>query len=133
MQEASLRIGELARRTGVTRSAIRFYERRGLLPEPERVGGQRRYADATVRRLRVIRIAKRVGLSLEEIGALLAAGDRGAPAHEGLRALASRKLPEVERAIERAEGMRGWLLAALGCRCETLESCALLTAAEPSA
>ena len=54
MTEATLSIGEVAERAGVNASAIRFYERRGLLPEPERVGGHRRYTGATVRRLEII-------------------------------------------------------------------------------
>lgn len=125
MQEATLSIGEVAEKAGASVSAIRFYERRGLLPEPERVGGQRRYTDAAVRRLEVIDSAKRAGFSLDEVGVLLASTDQGAPVHEQLRALASRKLPEVEALIERAQGMRGWLFAASECGCDTLEACAL--------
>jgi MerR family redox-sensitive transcriptional activator SoxR len=124
---ATLSIGEVARRAGINVSAIRFYERRGLLPEPERVSGQRRYPDATIRRLGIIDAAKQAGFSLDEVGVLLAATDEGAPAHEQLRALAARKLPEVEALIERAQTMRGWLTAASECDCETLEACGLFT------
>lgn len=124
MDEATLSIGDLARRAGVSVSAIRFYERRGLLSEPERLGGRRRYGTAAVRRLGVIAAAKRGGFSLTEIGALLAAADAGAAAPE-LRALATRKLPEIDAAIERAKGTRAWLLAAGECGCETLAACAL--------
>jgi MerR family transcriptional regulator, redox-sensitive transcriptional activator SoxR len=125
MSEASLSIGEVAGRAGVNVSAIRFYERRGLLPAPERVSGQRRYTDEAVRRLEIILAAKHAGFSLEEIGVLLAATDRGAPAHEQLQALASHKLPEIDLQIEQALRMRGWLSAASGCDCETLDVCAL--------
>jgi DNA-binding transcriptional MerR regulator len=125
MPEATLRIGELAERSGVSASAIRFYERKGLMPVPERVAGQRRYTSAAVRRLEIIETGKRAGLSLAELGALLAATDRGAPAHEPLRALAARKLPEVDALIERARATREWLSAADRCGCETLDSCAL--------
>ena len=131
MSESTLSIGEVAAKAGVSVSAIRFYERRGLLPEAERVGGRRRYDGATVRRLAVIRTAKRAGLSLGEIGGLLASSDRGAPVHEQLHALASRKLPEVDEMISRAQSMRGWLLAASECGCETLDACALLTPEAP--
>lgn len=117
-------IGDVARRAGVSVSAIRFYERRGLLPEPERLGGRRRYTTAAVRRLGAIAVAKRGGFSLTEIRALLAAADAGVPAPE-LRALAARKLPEVDAAIERAQAAREWLLAAGECGCETLSACAL--------
>lgn len=125
MADAALRIGELADRAGVSVSAIRFYERRGLLPEPERVGGQRRYDPAAVRRLGIIDAAKRAGFSLEDVGLLLASTDGGAPAHEQLQALAARKLPEVDGLIERALVMRDWLTAASLCGCATLDACAL--------
>jgi MerR family redox-sensitive transcriptional activator SoxR len=125
MPEAMLSIGEVAAKAGVNVSAIRFYERQGLLPEPERAGGQRRYTDAVVQRLGVIDAAKQAGFSLEEVGVLLASTDQGAPAHEQLQALASQKLPEVDALIERAQTMRGWLLAARECGCETLDVCAL--------
>ncbi len=128
MTEARLSIGEVADRAGFSVSAIRFYERKGLLSEPERVWGQRRYTDADVQRLGFIDAAKRAGFSLEEVGALLASTDRGAPAHEQLRAHAARKLPEVDALIEHAEAMRGWLTAASKCECDTLDSCILFSA-----
>ena len=118
-------IGELARRTGLSVSAIRFYEREGLLPETERVGGQRRYTADVLTRLGVIATAKRAGLSLAEVGLLLGASDDGVPARESLRELAGRKLPEVEALIARAEAVRDWLVAASDCDCETLDVCAL--------
>ncbi|MDQ6803897.1 MAG: MerR family transcriptional regulator, partial [Actinomycetota bacterium] len=116
-------IGELARRTGRSASAIRYYEAVGVLPEPERVGGRRRYAPPTVRRLAVIDTAQRAGLSLQEIIELLGAslGDRAAA--ERLRRVAERKLPELEAVIERAEVVKRWLQAAAACRCPTLEDC----------
>ena len=123
--EATLSIGELAKRAGLSVSAIRFYEHRGLLPEAERSGGQRRFAPDAADRLAAIAAAKRAGLTLAEIHLLLRAGDRGALAHESLRALAARKLPEVEAQIERAERSRAWLTLAGACRCETVEECAL--------
>ncbi|HET9164325.1 MAG TPA: MerR family transcriptional regulator [Solirubrobacterales bacterium] len=125
MAEATLSIGEVGRKAGVSVSAIRFYERRGLLPQPERVAGRRRYEHGVIGRLGIISTAKRAGLSLAEIGALLSEVDGGAPAHEQLRRLATRKLPEVEATIERAQATRGWLVAAGECRCETLAACAL--------
>jgi MerR family redox-sensitive transcriptional activator SoxR len=125
MPEATLSIGEVAEKASVSASAIRYYERNGLLPEAERVGGQRRFTEAAVRRLRVIGVAKRAGFSLDEARALLASIDEGAPAHEPLQALAARKLAEVEALVERAQGMRDWLTFASDCRCESLEGCGL--------
>lgn len=133
MPEARLSIGEVAKRAGLSVSAIRFYERQGLLPETERAGGQRRYADGAIQRLGIIQTAKQAGFSLDEIGVLLASTDQGAPAHEQLRALASRKLPEVDALIERAQVMHDWLLAASECGCETLDTCALFTEGDPPA
>jgi len=129
MAEEALSIGEVADRAGISVSAIRFYERRGLLPEPERVGGQRRYTASALKRLAIIASAKGAGFSLGEIGTLLASVDAGAPAHEQLRALATRRLPEVDAQIERARAMRSWLTAASSCRCRTLDACALFAGA----
>ena len=125
MEEATLTIGEVARRAGLRTSAIRYYESVGVLPPPERAGGSRRYTSDTLRRLEVIAVAKRAGFSLDEARVLLATRDEGSLAHDQLRELAGRKLPEVEALIERAEAMRRWLLLATSCDCETLDVCAL--------
>jgi MerR family redox-sensitive transcriptional activator SoxR len=128
MTQATLSIGEVAARAGVNVSAIRYYERKGLLPEPERESGQRRYTGATVRRLGTIEVAKQAGFSLAEVRALLDSVDAGTPAHAQLRALAERKLPDVDALIQRAQEMRGWLSLATACGCESLEACALFDA-----
>ncbi len=128
MSEATLSIGEVAERAGTSVSAIRYYERNGLLPEADRVSGQRRFSAETVRRLGVIDVAKQAGFSLDEVGVLLAGIDEGAPAHEQLQALATRKLPEVDALIERALKMRDWLAIASVCGCESLEDCGLFDA-----
>ncbi len=125
MDEATFTIGEVARRAGLKTSAIRYYESVGLLPEPERESGQRRYGEDTLRRLQVIDVAKRAGFSLDEARVLLATGDGGPPAHAQLRELAERKLPEVDELISRARAMRAWLVTASGCACETLDVCGL--------
>jgi MerR family redox-sensitive transcriptional activator SoxR len=125
MKDATLSIGEVAERADSSVSAIRFYEREGLLPEAERVSGQRRFTEETVQRLGIIDVAKQAGFSLKEVGVLLTSIDEGAPAHEQLRALAARKLPEVDALIERARAMRDWLTMASACGCDSLESCAL--------
>jgi MerR family transcriptional regulator, redox-sensitive transcriptional activator SoxR len=132
MEQSRLTIGELARQAGLMTSAIRYYESVGLLPEPARERGQRRYGGDTLRRLQVIDVAKRAGFSLEEARVLLATGDGGPPAHARLRELAERKLPEVDELIARAQAMRAWLLTARGCTCETLDVCALFEA-DPTA
>lgn len=125
MNEATLTIGEVASRTGLRASAIRYYERAGLLPEPKRTAGQRRYSDDVVDRLGVIAVAKRAGFSLDDARILLEATDHGDPAHEPLRALASRKLPEIDALIDRATRVKRWLEVAQGCGCESLDVCGL--------
>ncbi len=96
-----------------------------MLPEPARVSGQRRYTADTVRRLQVLDVAKRAGFSLEEASLLMGGPDDGSPAHEQLRELAARKLPEVDALIAQAQAMRAWLTTATGCNCDTLDVCAL--------
>jgi MerR family redox-sensitive transcriptional activator SoxR len=120
-----LTIGELARRTARRPSAIRYYEEIGLLAQPVRVGGRRRYTEESVRTLAVIDTAQRAGLSLGEIKLLLEA-DPGKPeAVEALRRVAEQKLPQVEAMITRAAVVRRWLAAAARCECPTLEECCL--------
>ena len=113
-------------------SLIRYYERIGLLPEADRVSGQRRYDPAVLRRLAVIDVAQRAGLSLDEIRGLLDIGTD--PMSDRLQELARRKLPEIEALIVRAEQVREWLTAATGCDCVSVDDCALFdeSAAPPS-
>jgi MerR family transcriptional regulator, redox-sensitive transcriptional activator SoxR len=121
----TLTIGQLAQRVGISTSAIRFYERTGVLPEAERVGGQRRYGPDAVQRLHVLEVAKRAGFSLDEAKLLLQSADAGTPAFEAVRDLAARKLFDIEALIARAERMRAWLLSATDCSCTSLDVCAL--------
>ena len=123
--DETLTIGRLAQRFGLNTSAIRYYEANGILPEPARVSGQRRYGPDAVRRLQVLDVAKRAGFSLDEARLLLQSAQAGSPAFETLRDLAARKLPEVEALIERAQAMRAWLLTANDCSCTSLDACAL--------
>lgn len=122
--EPTLTIGQVAAGANVNTSAIRYYERVGVLPEPERRGGQRRYTDETIRRLGVIDVAKRAGFTLDEAATLLATGS-DTPVHQQIRDLAQRKLPEVEALIDRAEAVKRWLTIASSCHCETLDVCGL--------
>jgi MerR family transcriptional regulator, redox-sensitive transcriptional activator SoxR len=118
-------IGEVARRAGLRPSAIRYYESIGLLPEPERISGRRRYPAEIVRTLSIIGAAQRAGLTLDDVRELLAASDANGGVSERLRTIAGRKLPEIDALIERARLLRGWLEAAADCRCPTLEDCPL--------
>jgi MerR family redox-sensitive transcriptional activator SoxR len=120
-----LSIGEVARESGKASSAIRYYEEIGLLPEPVRVAGRRRYRREVVRSLAVIETAQRGGLTLDEIRLLLQASPDDGAATDRLREVAERKLPELEALIERAELVRGWLEDAARCVCPTLDDCPL--------
>lgn len=125
-----LTIGKLAAAASVNASAVRYYERRGLMPKPDRISGQRRYGPDAIARLRTIRAAQHAGLSLEEIARLLAGADDGESA-EALRELAERKLPDVKALIERAQTMKGWLELAAECRCASLDICHLFASSVP--
>jgi DNA-binding transcriptional MerR regulator len=116
-----LAIGEVAERAGMSTSRIRYYEARGLLPEPERAAGKRRYTDEVFRRLAIIDAAQRVGFTLEEIRDLL--GSRDQPAHERLRQLAMLKLPELDELIARATSVRRVLKMCSKCNCESIDVC----------
>jgi MerR family redox-sensitive transcriptional activator SoxR len=118
-----MRIGAVARRAGVRVSLIRYYEEIGLLPEAERVSGQRRYDETVLRRMAVIDVAQRAGLSLGEIRELVEHGND--PMNERLRELAERRLPEIEALIERAQRVRAWLQEATRCDCRRIDDCAL--------
>jgi MerR family redox-sensitive transcriptional activator SoxR len=122
---AMLTIGQVAESAGVNASAIRYYERNHILPQPARIGGKRRYDPDVLRRLSVLGVAKEAGFSLGEIRLLFEATDGGAPAHTQLKRLAQRKLPELEALIARAMEVKGWLEATSGCACDTLDECSL--------
>jgi MerR family redox-sensitive transcriptional activator SoxR len=87
------------------------------------VSGRRRYSADVLRRLAIVDVAQRVGCSLDEIADLFAAADE--PASDRLRALAARRMPEIERLIERAQAVHRWLEVASACECSTLDVCAL--------
>lgn len=123
---ALLTIGEVARRTGVRASAIRYYEEAGLLPEPERSGGKRRYDEGVLHRLALIGGAKRAGFTLGEIHTLLHGFTAGTGAPERWQVLASEKLVQVDEAIAQLRETRELLEEALRCKCASLNECARL-------
>lgn len=114
--KTALGIGALARAAGVNVETIRYYQRRGLLPQPERPwGGIRRYGEAELSRLRFIKAAQRLGFSLEEVAELLRLED-GAHCQEA-RALAEGKLADVRQRLadlQRMEAALARLSAACG-------------------
>jgi MerR family transcriptional regulator, redox-sensitive transcriptional activator SoxR len=128
---SQLTIGELAALAGKRPSLIRYYEQIGLLPEPARVSGQRRYDPSAVRTLAVIDTAQRASLTLTEIKTLLSASPGDESAIEKLREIADRKLPEITALIERTELVRTWLECASRCECPDLDACPLFDRPPP--
>jgi MerR family transcriptional regulator, redox-sensitive transcriptional activator SoxR len=123
--EDLLTIGEVARRAGLAASAIRFYESRGLIHAERTSSGQRRFRRDVLRRIACIRIAQRVGLSLEEIVSALAGlpADR-APSPEDWRRLTRGWGARIDQRIALLEALRGGLTSCIGCGCLSLRTCA---------
>lgn len=120
-------IGVLAARSGVSTSALRFYESRGLIRASRNPGNQRRYPRYTLRRVAFIRAAQRVGLSLEEIQAALARLpiDR-APAKADWARLSHAWRPRLDARIKEMEKLRDELTGCIGCGCLSLRTCRLV-------
>jgi MerR family redox-sensitive transcriptional activator SoxR len=121
-----LTIGELAQRSGVATSALRFYEERGLIESQRTGAGHRRYARAVVRRVAFIVFAQRVGLTLEEIGAELARlpADR-VPRRQDWAALSSSWTARLDERIAELERLKAGLSECIGCGCLSLDRCLL--------
>jgi MerR family transcriptional regulator, redox-sensitive transcriptional activator SoxR len=120
-------IGEVARRSGVATSAIRFYEERGLIRSLRTPSGHRRFDRPVLRRIAFIVFAQRVGLTLEEIGLELARlpVDR-VPTGDDWSALSGRWTRRIDERIAEMERLRHELSACIGCGCLSLEACALI-------
>ena len=118
-----MKIGELAGRSGLNASAIRYYERRGLLPAPHRAGGQRRYAAEALDRVLLIRFASEMGFTLSEIKVFLNGLRDDSPVGPRWKKLAHRKIQEVEGSIQRARRLKLLLEHLLHCRCVSLRVC----------
>jgi MerR family transcriptional regulator, redox-sensitive transcriptional activator SoxR len=123
--KASLSIGEVAAATGLRTSAIRYYEDAGILPKPERVSGKRRYDSDTIDRLTLVRFCGRLGMSLADVGGLLAI-PRGSRAKDHWRQLVDGKLDEIGELIKAAQGVERILRESRDCDCVTLASCSFL-------
>ena len=122
-----LTIGEMSERTGVASSALRYYEREGLIHASRSDGGQRRYARETIRRVSFVRIAQQVGLSLDDIRTALASlPDNRTPSQRDWHRLSTAWRPRLDAQIAMLERLRERLDGCIGCGCLSLKTCALL-------
>lgn len=126
-----LSIGEIARRTGLAVSAIRFYEEKGLVEAHRSGGNQRRFLRSDIRRLSFILIAQKLGLSLAEIEQAMAGLPLGrTPNAADWQAISLTIRQRLDEEIARLENIRDDLDGCIGCGCLSLAKCALFNTAD---
>ena len=125
--EPVLTIGEVARRSGVATSALRYYEERGLITSRRAGSGHRRYPRSVLRRVAFIVFAQHVGLTLDEIGAELAKlPAQHAPTGEDWSRLSTTWTARIDRRIAELERLKIGLTGCIGCGCLSLDRCRLV-------
>jgi MerR family redox-sensitive transcriptional activator SoxR len=132
--ESVLTIGELSGRSGVSASALRFYERQGLIASQRTGGNQRRYDRVTLRRVALVQAGRAAGVPLERIRAALdeLPADRS-PTRRDWERLSRRWARELDERIELLQAIRGRLTSCIGCGCLSLRTCALLNPGDEAA
>lgn len=121
----TLSIGQVAKRTGVAASALRYYEDAGILPAPPRVGGRRLYDSDVLRRVDVLRFAQQAGFTLEEIRTQFHGFGADTPLSARWQSLARAKLAELDVLAKRIRKMKRALELGLKCGCVRVEDCSL--------
>jgi DNA-binding transcriptional MerR regulator len=122
---ATMRTSQVAEAVGVNVQTLRYYERRGIIDEPQRsLGGHRLYPEQTVTTLRIIKVAQRLGFTLDEVAELLEAGKHHHGTDTGLQAFTEAKLAEVDQKIADLQLIRASLVAARDAGCDDLAQCA---------
>jgi len=122
-----LSIGDVARRSGVAPSALRFYERRGLIASTRTDGNQRRYDRAVLRRIAFVQAGRAAGISLEQIGAALETLPRNrTPGHRDWERLSNRWRADLDARIDVLRALRERLTTCIGCGCLSIDKCELL-------
>ncbi len=116
-------IGEVAKRAGIKASAIRFYEKSGLLPKPNRTSGQRRYDDSAIERLSVLEFAKDCGFTLAECRELFNGFRDDAPLSSRMQKLAGKKIAELDAMSRRITLMKELLENSQKCKCIDIREC----------
>jgi MerR family redox-sensitive transcriptional activator SoxR len=117
-----LTIGQIAEKANVNASTIRYYESIGLLPEPKRVKGQRRYSEEILNRMKFIKIGQQVGFSVQEIHSLVDGLEAGSLSHHWY-SMAMKKREELKKKQEQMDMMINILEDGLRCQCLTWEDC----------
>jgi MerR family redox-sensitive transcriptional activator SoxR len=131
---AELTIGELSARSGVSKSALRFYEREGLIESRRTEGNQRRFPGVTLRRVALIQAGKTAGIPLERIRAALRTLPAGRPpTKRDWERLSRTWRKELDARIEALEAIRGRLTTCIGCGCLSLKTCGLLNPGDEAA
>ena len=125
-------IGEVAARSGVPASAIRYYEKKGLLGVPVRTSGRRVYDSGVLNHLVIIRFAKETGFTLPEIRVLLRGFPAQTPPSVRWKKMAVGKIKELERTLAKVQAMNEMLEAVMSCRCQDLAHCARSVANRPA-
>jgi MerR family redox-sensitive transcriptional activator SoxR len=124
--QAELSVGELSARSGVSVSALHFYERQGLIVSRRTSGNQRRYRRDTLRRVALIRIAQRVGIPLAEVGSALSElPDSRAPAREDWERMSMRWRSRLDARIHQLQQLRDSFTECVGCGCLSIDRCAM--------
>lgn len=124
--QRTLSIGDVATRTGMSVSAIRFYEEKGLVSPERNAGGQRRYTRPDLRRLSFVMAAQRLGLSLSDIAAALATLPAGhAPTKQDWTRVAVKIEARLDAQIAMLQNLKAKLSGCIGCGCLSLETCSL--------
>lgn len=132
--DEQLTIGQVATRTGVATSALRFYEDRGLISSVRTEGNQRRYTRDVIRIVSVIRAAQELGISLTEVGSALASLPKGrTPNAADWARLSAGWRDSLDQRINDLLGLRDELDQCIGCGCLSLDSCAILNPADRAA
>ena len=127
LEDQDLSVGQLAARSGMSVSALHFYERQGLISSRRTSGNQRRYDRAILRRVAVIGAAQRVGIPLATVAEAFAELPRdGVPTAEDWQRLSSAWQQEIEARIARLEHLRDRLGGCIGCGCLSLATCGFL-------
>jgi MerR family redox-sensitive transcriptional activator SoxR len=121
---SNMSIGHVAQICGLAPSAIRYYEKAGLLPRPIRISRQRRYGAEVIGRLRLLQVAREAGFSIAETRTLVAGFSATTPPAIRWRTLAKRKLEEIEAQIGQLERMKVLLQSSFRCQCLSIEDCA---------